>query len=784
MQLGGFLNMFRALTGIQKKKEIADNQCADAVGKQSPQQLPALDRLDHTARALIDVFPHMVCIKDGAGRWQLANRAYLKLLNLRDVAYQGKTDEELSRYDTGCTMYLLETVLTDDQAWHKRGLLYCIETLHQGDEGSIILEVRKQPVFDAQGNRKLLVVVAQDVTQRKLEEDRTELLASVFDNTMLGMLIMDQALRILHINNAFSILTGYSAEDLVNLDLSVLAGASYGRDFFRIMRATVAKKGHWQGEITYRCKSGESFPAWLSMMAKKSSDGKIGHYVGIFSDISEKKASENRVRSTEEGMRQLERQAYYDELTGLPKRALFFQRVEQVLARVAKKELASAILFLDLDRFKKINDTLGHRSGDEVLKHAAQRFLGHLRKDDLITRISGDEFAILLCNPKKPEQTAYTASIVAQKIISDFASPIQIGTQEVFVSTSIGIALYPQDGTEPEQLLKNADMAMYHAKRNGGDNYQFFKRELNATSTEKFYLESQLHKALDGGQFTLYFQPQIDAQTGEIIGAESLLRWQLPRKGMIPPTQFIPLTEETGLIVPIGQWILEYACEKQKEWLDAGYPIQRIAINLSARQFYEPEFASQIEKVLEKTGLDPKHLELEITESILMEDTKRTKNTLLRLSQMGIGLSLDDFGTGYSSLAYLKHFPIDNVKIDRSFVTDLPQNENDAAISTAIIAMAHTLGLLVIAEGVETEEQFHFLKNQQCDAIQGYFFSRPLPESEFESLLKSPECMVRQVHARSAGEGSSIDSSAGTNFSQIKQGETKPISLASPAGRS
>jgi len=324
-------------------------------------------------------------------------------------------------------------------------------------------------------------------------------------------------------------------------------------------------------------------------------------------------------------------------------------------------------------------------------------------------------------------------------------------------------------------------MAMYHAKRSGGDNYQFFQPELNATSAEKFYLESRLHKALDGGQFTLYFQPQIDAQTGEIIGAESLLRWQLPRKGMISPAQFIPLTEETGLIVPIGQWILEYACAKQKEWLDAGYAIRRIAINLSARQFYEPEFARQIEKVLEKTGLEPKHLELEITESILMEDTKRTKNTLLRLSQMGIGLSLDDFGTGYSSLAYLKHFPIDNVKIDRSFVIDLPHNENDAAISNAIIAMAHTLGLVVIAEGVETQEQFHFLKKQQCDAIQGYFFSRPLPESEFESLLKNPERMVTQVQGRNAGEGSSA---AGANFSQISQSETKPISLALPSGRS
>ncbi len=452
----------------------------------------------------------------------------------------------------------------------------------------------------------------------------------------------------------------------------------------------------------------------------RDSSGEIGGIL-MFSEV---------ITQTRRAEETIKRMAYSDPLTDLPNKQLFMDRLNQAIEHAGATQRQVAVMFLDLDRFKLINDTLGHDIGDLLLMAIAERLAGCMSTADTVARLGGDEFTIVLGDVSDAEEVAQ----IAKSILEALSKPIRVRDQELFVSTSIGISMFPDDGEQAVHLLKNADAALYQAKERG-NGYEFYVSTMNATAPERLALENSLRRALERGELTLHYQPQLDLSTGRIVGAEALARWQHPEWGMVPPATFIPLAEETGLIIPITEWVLRTACLQNKAWQMAGLPPIRISVNLSGRSFKQRDLASMVDRVFSETGLLPHHLDLELTESSLMEDVEATTVTLNRLNGMGIQLSIDDFGTGYSSLSYLKRFPLSTLKIDRSFVRDLANDQDDAAIVKAIIALAHSLCLRVVAEGVETEEQLAFLQAENCDEIQGYYLSRPLPADAFAQFL-------------------------------------------------
>ncbi|MBE0621404.1 MAG: EAL domain-containing protein [Burkholderiales bacterium] len=468
---------------------------------------------------------------------------------------------------------------------------------------------------------------------------------------------------------------------------------------------------------------GEEFPLEISL-SRISHSGKPLYSV-VLNDISARRRDEARLNAL----------ANYDALTALPNRALFHKRVQRSLVHAQRFNEGLAVLFLDLDRFKIVNDTLGHSVGDRVLQALAGRLKDCLREVDTLARLGGDEFAVLI---EQVTDTRFVGS-VARKLLKAVAEPLTLDGQEYNITASIGISAYPADGSEAATLLKNADIALYRAKERGKNNAQFYAADMNAHSMARLSLETGLRRALERGEFLLHYQPKLDIGTGRICGMEALVRWMRPESGMVSPAEFIPLAEETGLIEPIGAWVLKAACERNRAWQREGMPAMRVAVNLSARQFVQANLVSDVARVLDETGLAPGSLELEITESMVMDDPERAIRTLRQLKSMGIALAIDDFGTGYSSLGYLKRFPIDNIKIDRSFIKDIPGNSDDATITRTIIDMTHNLRLKVVAEGVETKAQLDFLREQGCDEMQGYYFSRPLAEDAFLKLVQAQQ---------------------------------------------
>ncbi len=486
--------------------------------------------------------------------------------------------------------------------------------------------------------------------------------------------------------------------------------------------------------------------AQLQCIGTRDAAGTLTQLSGTIQDVTELKEAERRIRYL----------AHYDGTTGLPNRQFFMERLQHALAHARRYQRQLGVLSLDLDQFKRINDTLGHQAGNELLKAVSRRLSTMVRGSDVIgredadpapgadvvetiARLDGDEFSLLIV-----ELAHYhDAAKVARRLLDELRQPFLVASQEVFVSASVGLALYPLDGEDAEALIKNAGAAMHFAKDQGRDNYQFYSRAMNATALEKLSLEQQLRKALERDELLLHFQPKISATTGAVAGVEALVRWRHPELGMVPPSQFIPVAEETGLIIPIGDWVLEAACRHNQAWQKAGYPPVHVAVNIASSHFRQGGLTDSVARALRDSGLDPRWLELEVTESMLMQGVgsqglDTTLETLLKLKDMGVRLAIDDFGTGYSSLAYLKRFPLDTLKIDRSFVKDLPRDAEDAAIAKAIIAMARSLKLAVVAEGVETEAQLAFLQQHGCDLVQGFLFSRPVPAEDFAALLSGP----------------------------------------------
>lgn len=577
------------------------------------------------------------------------------------------------------------------------------------------------PILDEQGNMAGVVLVFHDIAERRRAEEKMRLAAKVFESAAEGIMITNADIRIVAVNEAFTATTGYESDEVLGKTPNLLKSGKHDDEFYRALWKSLNETGQWKGEIWNRRKNGELYPQWLSINAVRDAKGAVANYVGMFTDITARKQAEERLRVL----------AYHDPLTGLPNRALFHTLLSQALAKAQRHHRLGAVLFIDLDRFKNINDTLGHPVGDLLLKEAATRLMACLRQSDTIARLGGDEFTILL------EEIAHErdAIIVAQKILAALAEPFNLAGHEVFVTASIGISLFPHDGNDVEALLKNADTALYRTKEQGRNGYTLYTAEMNALALKRMALENSLRRAVERSEFLLHYQPRVALDTGRVICVEALLRWQHPELGLVMPDQFISLAEETGLIMPVGEWVLRTACAQAKAWQASGFPALRVSVNLSARQFSQPGIVAQVAKALSDAGLAPNSLELELTESTVMQDAEDAIAKLNALKQLGVYLSIDDFGAGYSSLEYLKHFPIDTLKIDRSFVQDVPGNSDDGAIVRAIIAMAHSLKIKVTAEGVETAEQLGFLRAYQCDEMQGYYFGMPLPTHEFLKLF-------------------------------------------------
>ncbi|MBS4096905.1 MAG: EAL domain-containing protein [Sulfuricella sp.] len=575
---------------------------------------------------------------------------------------------------------------------------------------------------DAEGNPVAIYGYLIDITERLAAEERLRLQAAIFEYSDEGILVTDVGHRIISVNKAFTKISGYDAEDVVGQTPALFKSGLHDKEFYRDMSAAIMENGHWIGELWNRRKDGENYPVWMSISGVHNKDGAITHYFAVFTDLTERKNAE----------KQIYRLAYYDVLTGLPNRAMLHTLLRQSLIESKRNSTHGAVMFVDLDRFKQINDTLGHSPGDFLLKEVARRLLDCLRNEDIVARIGGDEFVVALVDIAKREH----ASIVAKKILASLAQPLEVQGHELRITASIGISIYPDDGDDAETLIRNADVAMYRAKQGDGhEGYVFFSPDMNRKALERLNMEGNLRRAIERGELFLHYQPQLDLASGAIVGAEVLLRWNHPAIGMISPGQFIPVAEDTGLIIPIGEWILDTVCARNKAWQQAGLPVVKLAVNISVKQF-RPTLAHQVSDILQYHGLAPDLLELEITESMIMKNVEGVIAMMNNFRDLGVAMSLDDFGTGYSSLSYLKRFPIDKLKIDQSFVRGVIHDANDTAITRSIINLAQNLGLRAIAEGVETEAQLNFLKAAGCEEIQGYFYSRPIPETEFVKFLQ------------------------------------------------
>jgi diguanylate cyclase (GGDEF)-like protein/PAS domain S-box-containing protein len=574
-----------------------------------------------------------------------------------------------------------------------------------------------------------VVTIYDDVTESKQAEEQLREAAAVMQSTHEGVVVTDITPSILAVNAAYSAITGYSPEEVIGKNPGIVSSGRADKGFYEAMWKNLLKDGYWQGEIWNRRKSGEVYPQLLTISTVYNDRHEPVRYVGVFTDITQLK--ENQAK--------LEFMAHHDPLTQLPNRALVESRLEQEIEQAHRHGQQMGVLFIDLDRFKQVNDSFGHLLGDELLCSVARRLGARLREGDTLGRLGGDEFILLV----SPLREAQDAAVVARDFIAALNEPFRLSDgSEVFIGGSIGISLFPQDGDTVSELMKNADAAMYLAKESGRNQFSFYTRELNAGGRAKLALENDLRRALVKNELLLHYQPKVDLKSGLICGAEALSRWKLADGSMVSPAEFIPLAEKSSLILDIGGWVIEQACMQVRAWLDAGLPDICVAVNISARQFRSGNLDKQLEQALRQYRIEGRHLELELTESMLMHEPEQAVATMHKLKQSGVKISLDDFGTGYSSFGYLSRFPIDTLKIDQSFVRGVISNPDDAEIASAIIGLAHRMRLRVVAEGVETADQLAYMRTNGCDELQGYYFSKPLAAEAFAGLLRSGKSLA------------------------------------------
>ena len=578
------------------------------------------------------------------------------------------------------------------------------------------------PLNDEAGRAAGIMCIVEDISRRMRDAQHLLLSSKIFENTQEGILVTDAEGTILAVNQAFVAVTGYSVDEAMGCKPSLLSSGRHDKAYYVAMWQALTEHGQWRGEIWNRRKNGEIYPEWINISAIHDDAGNVSHYVAIFSDITKVKENEERLRHL----------AHFDALTGLPNRFLFQDHVELALSQAARGSKQVAIMFLDLDRFKLINDTLGHRAGDVLLTEVGQRLATCLRAGDTLSRFGGDEFTVVLPNL----ESGGAAATVADKFIEALSSAFHIAGKEFHITTSIGIAIYPQDGEHLDTLSRAADAAMFAAKEQGRNAYRFHAADgRDAASTRRFHLENQLRRALERGEMSVVYQPSVDVDSGIITGMEALLRWNSPEFGEVSPTEFIPLAEDIGTISTLGNWVLREACRQNKAWQDAGMPAICVSVNLSPVQLRDRRLVDSIRDVLAETGLEGRWLELELTEGMVMQNIEESLLTFNALKQFGVRLSIDDFGTGYSSLGYLRRLPVDTLKIDRAFVTHIASNAEDAVISRVIVELAHNLDLRVVAEGVESVAQLDTLRQFQHCYAQGFYFSKPMPAAHITSML-------------------------------------------------
>ena len=597
-----------------------------------------------------------------------------------------------------------------------------------GEEAAV--ELLKQGVWDfvlkdrlarlVPAIQRSLREVAEQRGRREAEE-QMRLAAVAFENTLEGIVVADADHQIISVNRAFTQITGHEATQILARDLSVLGAEGQDGDFYPKMWAWIAEHGSWHGELWNRRQDGRSYPAWFNIAAVRSATSAVTHYVGVLTDISERKAAQERI----------EHMAQHDPLTDLPNRTLLTDRMHQAIAHAQRSHRRVAVLFMDVDHFKHINDLLGHANGDRVLIEVARRLVGSVRASDTVARLSGDEFVVLL------EETGGVEGVVrvVAGITKSIAEPIQVEGHKVRLSTSIGVSLFPKDGSTVSVLLSNADHAMYHAKAAGRSTYRFFSPEMDARARERVRIEADLREALPRRQLRLFYQPQVDSHTAEVVGYEALLRWEHPERGLVSPGGFLNVAEETGLIVPIGEWVLRQACAQCSRWHLQGFH-GSVAVNLSARQFGQEDFLETVRESLQRVKLPGNFLELELTESLLVEPTEATMRLLHDLRQLGVQIAVDDFGIGYSSLSYLKRYPITTLKIAQPFVEEIAVDSGDRAIVQSIVSLARAMSLRTVAEGVEQASQVEVLRDIGADLLQGYYFGKAAPVSELQLMTE------------------------------------------------
>lgn len=595
------------------------------------------------------------------------------------------------------------------------------EALARRKDGSVLpIELSVAPL-ERNGERHF-VVVMHDISARKRALARLDVAEKVLECTMEGVMVTDRRGIMLWVNTAFCRISGYSREDVLGQNAAMLKSGMQPPEFYAALWGEIAKTGEWAGEIWNRRKNGEAYPEWLTIKAITDTSGQTTRYVGVFSDISRHKRAEETIRTL----------TYYDAVTGLPNSYLFMDRLAQALERAQRSDRKVALVMIGLDRFKQINETLGHQTGDLLLRAVAERLAGSLRGHDSVARLRGDTYCCLLTDLAQD----HDAHLVISRLLDCFSTSYEIGDHELFVTSKIGISVFPADGTNPDDLVLKAETAMNRSKELFDNHYHYYTPAMHANSVERLKLETELRKALSRDEFVVFYQPKIDTATGRLVGAEALIRWMHHELGMISPVDFIPMAEETGLIVPIGHWVLNHVCRQINQWQAQGHPVVQIAVNISAHQFRQPDLVEQVVAAMREHGIAPALLELELTESAVMQNAEAAIRTLMNLHGHGVRLAVDDFGTGYSSLSYLKKFPLDKLKIDRSFVMDIDTNPASAEIVGAIIAMGHSLNLEIVAEGVENDAQLAVLKGLHCDEIQGFYYSRPIPADTFAGLMR------------------------------------------------
>ncbi|MBS0354402.1 MAG: EAL domain-containing protein [Proteobacteria bacterium] len=666
-------------------------------------------------QTVVDHAPSLIYVFDKDGNLQWSNRCFETAMGASLDTMRGMPREHFQPAD------LARLQRTNDLAVLAEGQAMRFEEQLDDHGQQRTYLTTKCPLPGADGQPQAILAISTDITEIKQTTEQLRLAGVVIANTADAVMITDARSTILSVNRAFTDITGYSAEEAIGQTPRLLRSDHQPPEFYRAMWETLRDTGGWRGEIWNRRKNGALYPEWLTINAVNDDAGHHVNYVAVFSDISAIKHSQA----------ELERLAHYDPLTDLPNRTLFHHQLQHDLDRAVRYERQLAVLILDLDGFKTVNDSLGHPVGDCLLQQAAERFKRCLRVEDTVSRLGGDEFAVILGDLGQDTD----AVAIVKKILQALQEPFDLDGHAALITASIGIAIAPTDGRTPEELVRNADTAMYGAKEGGRNSYRFYQAEMTRRAQDRLTRERALRRALEEKEFELWYQPKLNLESGRISGAEALLRWRDPERGMVSPAEFIPLAERTALIIPIGELVLDTVCAQIRLWRKTGLETGRIAINVAALQIERSDYVDTLASALARHGLPPEVLEVEVTESLIMENPEHARQVIHAIQDLGVTTAVDDFGTGYSSLAYLKVLPINNLKVDRAFVSDLPHDENDVAITRAIVGLGQTLGFEITAEGIETVEQLEFLRSIGCNHGQGYLFGKPMPVAEFEDWI-------------------------------------------------